>query len=111
MNVLHKKYKNHSWCNLVIRPDAQNSTQLDPDEFLPEKLHFYVGEKERYITQKELLCALHLIRGFNNREIAKALQISVRTVEKHMDALRTKISVTNRQQLIEFFLKLGLYRL
>ena len=79
--------------------------------FVPNKFHFQVGGIEHYITSKELLCILQLMRGQPNAYIARDLKVSIRTVEHHMDTLRSKTGVKNRQQLIDFFTDLGLRRL
>ena len=51
------------------------------------------------LTPREAQVAALVSRGRTNREIARALHISVRTVESHVDHCLTKLSLSNRTQL------------
>ncbi|MEJ1921434.1 helix-turn-helix transcriptional regulator [Microbacterium sp. KHB019] len=54
---------------------------------------------ETLLTQRELEVAMRVAAGGENREIAKALDVSVRTVEVHVGRLFDKLGVRNRVEL------------
>ncbi|HEY7294608.1 MAG TPA: helix-turn-helix transcriptional regulator [Dehalococcoidia bacterium] len=51
------------------------------------------------LTPRELEVLGHLATGESNREIAAALVLSVRTVERHLDNIYAKTGLHGRQQL------------
>lgn len=44
-----------------------------------------------YLTKKELICLQMVIRGLSAKLIAKELELSFRTVEKHLDNIKSKL--------------------
>lgn len=52
------------------------------------------------LTKRENDCVKHLIQGKSNKAIAKSLGISSRTVEEHLDHIRSKLNAKNRSTLI-----------
>ncbi len=56
--------------------------------------------KTRELTQRQHEVLRHLSRAMSHAEIALALQISVRTVEKHVASIRQKLDVADRLELI-----------
>ena len=60
------------------------------------------------LTRRERDVLRLLARGHTNAEIAHELFVSVRTVEAHRAALRTRLGVTNRSELVDAARKLGL---
>jgi len=59
-------------------------------------------EENVNLTQKEKEILHYLADGCSSREIAKKLNISVRTVETHRYNLMNKLELTNAAQLIRF---------
>ncbi|CRK58503.1 Possible protein kinase/ transcriptional regulator, LuxR family protein [Alloactinosynnema sp. L-07] len=63
------------------------------------------GDKEQApartapLTKREMEVAILVAKGMTNREIAKALVISLRTAETHVDHIRTKLGSNNRAQI------------
>jgi len=53
------------------------------------------AEKLAGLSQRELDVLQHLVAGKQNREIAEALCISVKTVEFHRANIREKLGVAN----------------
>jgi DNA-binding CsgD family transcriptional regulator len=51
-------------------------------------------------TERELQCLAMAARGLTSDDIAAKLDISPRTVQNHMDALRSKLGAANRQEAI-----------
>lgn len=64
---------------------------------------------ELYEREKEVL--IHLAAGFGNREIAEALDISVRTVESHRARLMKKLNIHTIAGLTRYALAHGLVSL
>ena len=54
----------------------------------------------RRLTERELQCLTMAARGLTSDDIAVKLKISPRTVQNHMDALRSKLGAANRQEAI-----------
>lgn len=51
------------------------------------------------LTKRELEVAELVARGYTNRQIGSTLYISVRTAEKHVDHILSKMNLSNRAQL------------
>ena len=56
------------------------------------------------LTQREVEVLLQLSRGKTNREIARELVLSERTVQRHISNLYAKINVRNRAEATTFAL-------
>jgi DNA-binding CsgD family transcriptional regulator len=52
------------------------------------------------LTAREQQVSTHVLRGATDREIARALTISTRTVHKHLERIYRKLDLTNRTSLI-----------
>ena len=57
-----------------------------------------------YLTPREQECLSFLARGDTAKEVARNLEISPRTVETHLKAIKGKTGFHSRSQLIKFFL-------
>lgn len=97
--------------NIFTYVRSKDYVTNDKLSLMPQKIHFKISGIDKYITKKELECALKLMQGKNNLEIANSLFVSPRTVETHLNSLRNKINVSNRQQLIDFLVQLGVNKL
>jgi DNA-binding NarL/FixJ family response regulator len=73
---------------------AQHDTL--PERFTMPALH---TPQENVLTQRELEIARLVADGLTNRQIASQLTLSVRTIEAHMDHIRTKLQVQSRVQI------------
>ena len=62
----------------------------------------------RPLTEREREVLRVLVAGKTNQEIAAALQISVKTVEKHVANLFTKLGVTSRVEVVSYAMRAGL---
>ncbi len=60
------------------------------------------------ISQREKDCLYHLVYGRTAKQTAKKLSISHRTVEEHLTSARRKLKCSNRSQLIEKIISLGI---
>jgi DNA-binding CsgD family transcriptional regulator len=52
------------------------------------------------LSKREHEALAYLVRGLTNREIAASLGISTNTVNKHIQAIFTKLSVRNRVEAV-----------
>jgi DNA-binding NarL/FixJ family response regulator len=51
---------------------------------------------------------IHLVsKGYANKEIARQLSLSVRTVERHCSVIMKKLGLQNRAELVAFALQRG----
>lgn len=59
------------------------------------------------LSQRELECLFFLIRGYSAKAIGQVLNISPRTVERHIDNMKMKLACNNKAQLIEKAYEIG----
>nr|YP_010903362.1 hypothetical protein REP76_pgp015 [Hypnea cornuta]WCH55815.1 hypothetical protein [Hypnea cornuta] len=57
------------------------------------------------LTEKEKIVLQLLVKGLTNKEIAKQLNISIRSVENYVSRLLNKTSTRNRTELAQFMIK------
>lgn len=60
------------------------------------------------LTRKELKCAIGLISGKSAREIATQMSRSTRTIEAHIDRIKSKMDCYSKSALIEALLHTGI---
>lgn len=60
------------------------------------------------LTNKQELCLFFLIQGKTMKEIVPLLNISIKTVEDHLDLIKIKLKCYSKSQLIEKALDSGL---
>jgi DNA-binding NarL/FixJ family response regulator len=63
------------------------------------------------LTPRELEILRHLAEGMSKKEIARALQISVNTVNRHASSLMSKLNIHDRVELTRFAIREGLAEL
>lgn len=68
-----------------------------PQSLLTNILQFPIGKG---LTSREKECAAYLIKGYSSKEIGKALTISYRTVEQHLDNMKFKLNCKTKTQLV-----------
>ena len=71
------------------------------------KEHFFMSNDKIcapnfYLTNREYSVLKLLIRGCTNKEIARALDLSIRNVEKYVSRLLNKTKTRNRTELAQF---------
>jgi DNA-binding CsgD family transcriptional regulator len=52
------------------------------------------------LTQRQIDCLYHLVKGMTVKEIALTLEISAKTVEHYLDIVKTKLNCRSRSQLV-----------
>lgn len=60
------------------------------------------------LTDRELDVLYYLLHGLSQKQVAYKLDLSVRTVEDHVDHIKTKLRCGNKNQLFEFAIHHGL---
>jgi DNA-binding CsgD family transcriptional regulator len=58
------------------------------------------------ITNRQIDCLYHLVKGMTKKQIATATNLSPRTVEHYLEAVKEKFNCYDRTELISFALKL-----
>jgi two-component system response regulator NreC len=60
------------------------------------------------LTPREHEVLTYIAEGFTNREIAEALVISVKTVDRHRENIMQKLNLHNRVELVKYAIEKGL---
>jgi DNA-binding NarL/FixJ family response regulator len=76
--------------------------------FAERHLMGYDGLPEELLTEREFQVMTRLAQGQTNREIARELFISVKTVDTHRASLLRKLGLRNNSDLTRFALQMGL---
>lgn len=63
---------------------------------------------EEVLTAREREVLTCIAEGMTNREIAEALVISIKTVERHRENIMAKLDMHNRVELVKYAIKKGL---
>jgi two-component system response regulator NreC len=59
-------------------------------------------------TPREREVLTYIAEGYTNREIAEALVISIKTVDRHRENIMNKLSLHNRVELVKYAIEKGL---
>jgi DNA-binding CsgD family transcriptional regulator len=76
--------------------------QIGPDEYLLRLLEGDIDDdrtllrQKLTVTEREAEVLLWIARGKSNRDIAEILDLSPRTVNKHLEQIHAKLGVENR---------------
>ena len=65
------------------------------------------GQDREQLTNREQMVLLQLAQGKSNKQVAEALDISVRTVETHRKNIRRKLGVSSTGELMRYALEHG----
>ena len=60
------------------------------------------------LTPRESEVLTYIAEGFTNREIAEALVISIKTVDRHRENIMHKLNLHNRVELVKYAIEKGL---
>jgi len=75
--------------------------KLQGDDLLPVSYILNNEHKPLPLTDKQENCLFLLVRGKTIKEIAKILNLSPRTVEDHLDGIKTKLGCHYKSEIIE----------
>ena len=65
---------------------------------------------EELLTERERVAAVLLAYGNTNRDVARELHVSVRTVESERARIMRKLGLARRSELVRWALQRGLLR-
>ncbi len=60
------------------------------------------------LTPREREVLTYIAEGYTNREIAEALSISIKTVDRHRENIMQKLNLHNRVELVKYAIEKGL---
>lgn len=63
---------------------------------------------DKELTPREREVLTYIAEGYTNREIAEALVISVKTVDRHRENIMRKLNLHNRVELVKYAIEKGL---
>jgi DNA-binding NarL/FixJ family response regulator len=66
------------------------------------------GDYREPLSQRELQVVYLVAKGFTNKEIARQLALSVRTVERYSSSVMNKLGMHNRAELITYAVRQGI---
>lgn len=98
---------NPAWLDLSAALQYSNrhyTKQKTPIQFCP-----YYQPPE--LTARQSECLFYLMHGKSSKMIAGLLDISIKTVEYHLDAIRKKLGCHNKAQLIEQAIVRGWFKI
>ncbi len=58
------------------------------------------------LSDRELLIVQHISQSMDNREIAKQMKISVKTIESHRSRIKSKLELSSPSELVRFAMRL-----
>ncbi|NIQ13165.1 MAG: hypothetical protein GTO02_01770 [Candidatus Dadabacteria bacterium] len=85
----------------------KSSFYTNPYEIISE-LDKEINKLEN-LSPQEITVLRNIVSGLSNKNIAKELSISIRTVESHRYHLMKKLDLNNAVDLIKFALRNGIY--
>ncbi len=91
---------------MAIRAAVRGEILFDKSQLLrAREWHEEVGDKLRRLSQREREVLDWLEMGLDNKDIAKTLDLSTKTVSYHMTNLLAKLQVKSRQEAVIWALK------
>lgn len=58
------------------------------------------------LSDRELLIVQHISQSMDNREIAKQMKISIKTIESHHSRIKSKLELSSPSELVRFAMRL-----
>lgn len=86
----------HSTLANFLMKDVLGQAETNAEQAVPE------------LTPREREVLTYIAEGFTNREIAEALVISVKTVDRHRENIMQKLNLHSRVELVKFAIEKGL---
>lgn len=80
-------------------------------QLLPQLRNGRQSVTEQQLSEREMEVLSQVARGAANKEIAKSMQLSVRTVDSHLRSIFSKLQVTSRTEAVMLAVKAGRLRL
>ena len=86
----------HSTLAKFLMKDVLGQAETNAEQAVPE------------LTPREREVLTYIAEGFTNREIAEALVISIKTVDRHRENIMQKLNLHSRVELVKFAIEKGL---
>jgi len=67
-----------------------------------------LAQPDKELTPREREVLTFIAEGYTNREIAEALVISIKTVDRHRENIMRKLNLHNRVELVKYAIEKGL---
>lgn len=80
-------------------------------QLLPQLRNGRQAMNEQQLSEREMEVLSLVARGAPNKEIAKSMQLSVRTVDAHLRSIFSKLQATSRTEAVMLAVKAGRLRL
>ncbi|MDW8069530.1 MAG: response regulator transcription factor [Anaerolineae bacterium] len=93
----------------VCRAAKEESTYTEEQIEQAKRWWREVGEKWECLTEREREVLEEMVRGRANREIAAALGVAEKTVEKHVTEILGKLGVQSRVEAVLWVLRNGVW--
>lgn len=97
---LISEYQQH---RISIESTTTNKTHPTP---LQQRPRWWLNNSE-YLTPREFQCATLLKQGYGYKRVAQKMNISPKTVEKHIIHLKQKLNVRTKSELIIRLMRIG----
>ena len=94
----------------AVKHGIHKTVLLPEPVLIPVKI-FSRQKCKPYLTKKELAITLLICKGYQNKEIAEKMQLSIRTIEGQREIIYQKLKVRNTASLIVFSIKYGIYKI
>ena len=78
---------------------TQTKKDLFFDETIVNKYFLFEDRKDLYLTKKQAECSAYMVFGATAKECAKELNLSHRTVEEHIQEVKSKIFSSTKKNL------------
>jgi LuxR family quorum-sensing system transcriptional regulator SolR len=86
----------------ITNPFIDNFTEKRNKFFdLIDMKTYFIPELNLSITKREMQCLGYVKRGYTAKAIARQMNVSTRTVETHIDNLKSKLHTTSKQTLAD----------
>ena len=93
--------------HIFEKPLGKKTMTAILNEILPQAKTKHIPLSER-LTAQEKKIVTHILKGHTNKEIAKLLDRSIRTVEEHRASIMRKLGVDNTVDLLNSSLQVGI---
>lgn len=80
-------------------------------QLLPQLRNGRAPTSEQQLSEREMEVLSQVARGAANKDIAKSMQLSVRTVDAHLRSIFSKLQATSRTEAVILAVKAGRLRL
>jgi LuxR family quorum-sensing system transcriptional regulator SolR len=70
----------------------------------PKRFPINFKGKKVVFSRREIECLGLMATGYSSKEASKLLEISLRTIESHIDKMKRKLNVNNKNELIRMYL-------